>query len=224
MGRASGILVIDHDSVALKGLLELLRNAGFTATGATSFESGRRLLDAIPFDVLVVDVHLHERSGMTLVRMVREAHPAMAVLVLTAAPDPDEQDDAQRLGADYLQKPLDAERLLALVAEKVSSASRQRRWPRKRIAGGFGASVENAPGKVVDMSYGGFRFQMAAPPESQPPASIQLKLLPFGLSIAAELVWTNTAGDWTCGAAVSETDWDVARAWRIVVDALPEPN
>ena len=228
MGRPCGILVIDDDTAALGGLLELLRSSGYSVTGAATLEAGRRLLDAIPFDLLVIDVRLRDHSGLTLVRMTREEHPAMGVIVVTGFPDEEDEEEALRLGATYMTKPIDLPRLLAIVDGKVSSASKQRRWPRRRVAGGgFGASVADAPGRVVDMSYGGFRFEMPAAPEGDLPSSVELKLLPFGLSIAAELVWASrvdASGGWTCGAAVAETDWSTARAWRVVVDALSKTD
>jgi hypothetical protein len=114
---------------------------------------------------------------------------------------------------------------LSIVAEKVSDLSRRRRWARKNILGGFDASVAGRKAKVVDMSYGGFRLEMPVPLDTTPPAPVEVTLLSFGLSVNATLVWSrnfNTPGPWLSGAALRDTDESTARAWRVVVDALPD--
>ncbi len=52
-----------------------------------------------------------------------------------------------------------------------------------------------------------------------------MDLLPFGFTVNADLVWVSRhepTGSWNCGAALSELDPNIERAWRTVVDALPE--
>ena len=114
---------------------------------------------------------------------------------------------------------------LELVAGRVSDLSKRRRWARKHILGGFAASVGGHKAKVVDMSYGGFRLEMPVPLETKLPMPVEVTLLSFGLSVNATLVWTrsvNTPGPWLSGGALRETDESTTRAWRVVVDALPD--
>lgn len=225
--RPWGILVVDDDVVTLRGVLELLRTAGYRATGAVHFEAALSLVHAIPFDLLIADVRLRVDNGLKLIRLAREEQPAMAVIAITGFPDPVVEEECLRLGVAYLLKPLDLQGLLGIVTSQVSGMNRQRRWPRKRIAGGFAARVGDIPAKVVDMSYGGFRLEMAVPFGTDVPASIEVSLMSFGLSVNAELVWTRrlpSSGTWTCGAALLETDSRTTRAWRVVVDALPKSS
>jgi CheY-like chemotaxis protein len=221
MGRPYGILVVDDNVATLKGLLQLLRNAGYRVTAAADAETATRLLSAIPFDLLIVDIYLRKENGLALLQLARQQQPAMATIVITGFPDPDVDQEAHRLGAEYVVKPLDPKHLLEIVAERVSGVSKERRWPRKPVAGGFGAKLGDAPARVVEMSYGGVRFEMPMPPDGELPSSIQLRLLPFGLVINAEMIWSSHGTEnLTCGAALSESDWRIAHAWRTVVDAL----
>ena len=122
---------------------------------------------------------------------------------------------------------MDPQRLLAIVGEKVSGPGKQRRWIRKRVAGGFGAQIGGVPAKVLDMSYGGLRLEVSMPPEKQPPSSIEVSLMSFDLSVSADVMWTSRlepSGTWICGAALLETDPNTSRAWRGVVDTLPKPS
>jgi len=227
MDTSSGILVVDDDVATLRGLLELLRNSGYRATGAADLDAAIHLVQAISFDLLIVDIRLRAESGLNLIRLAREEQPAVAIVALTGFPDADVEREVTRLGGTYSLKPVDPQRLLAIVGEKVSGPGKQRRWLRKRVAGGFRARMGNTPAKVVDMSYGGFRLEMSAPPEREPPPSIELNLMSFGLFVNAEVVWTSrleSSGGWACGASLSDTDPTTARAWRGVVDTLPKSS
>jgi CheY-like chemotaxis protein len=225
MTTPSEILVVDDDVTSLAGLLSLLRNMGYRSTGATDIVGGYALLDAFPFDLLITDIRLPGESGLELLRRAREIQPAIALIAITGFPDAATEQEVARLGAIYLRKPLDIVRLKEIVAERVASSRRQRRWNRKPVVGGFGASVAGAASKIVDVSYGGFRAEMLSPLDPPDSGTIEMNLLPFGLTVNAELVWINRndpTGTWNCGAALSQLTPTTARAWRAVVDALPD--
>jgi CheY-like chemotaxis protein len=224
METSGGILVVDDDVETLRGLLDLLRTAGYRAAGAADLDAALHLVQAISFDLLLVDIRLHADSDLRLIRRARAEQPAMAVIALTGFPDPAVEAEVNRLGASYRLKPMDPQRLLAIVAEKLSGPGRQRRWIRKRVAGGLRARIGGVPAKVVDMSYGGLCLEMSMPPEKEPPPSIEVDLMSFGLSVSADVMWTSRlepSGTWICGAALLETDPNTSRAWRGVVDTVP---
>jgi CheY-like chemotaxis protein len=227
METSGGILVVDDDVETLRGLLELLRNAGYRAAGAADLDAALHLLQAISFDLLIADIRVKADSDLRLIRLARAEQPALAVVALTGFPDPAVEAEVNRLGATYSLKPMDPQRLLAIVGEKVSGPGKQRRWLRKRVAGGFRARIDGVPAKVLDMSYGGLRLEISMPPEKEPPPSIEVSLMSFGLSVSADVMWTTRlepAGTWLCGAALLDTDPNTSRAWRGVVDTLPKPS
>ena len=225
MSTSGGILIVDDDVEALRGLLELLRNAGFRAAGAADGEAALHLVQKISFDLLIANIRVKADSDLRLIRLARAEQPAMAVVALTGFPDPAVEAEVNRLGATYSLKPMDPQRLLEIAGEKVSGRpGKHRRWLRKSVAGGFRARIDGVPAKVLDMSYGGLRLEISMPPERKPPPSIEVSLMSFGLSISADVMWTirlEPAGTWICGAALLETDPDTSRAWRGVVDTLP---
>ncbi len=225
METSGGILVVDDDVDTLRELLELLRKTGYRAAGATDLDAALHLIQTISFDLLIADIRLKEEAGLRLIRRARREQPALAVVALTGSPDPEVEAEISRLGGTCSLKPLDPERLLAIVG-KVSSPGKQRRWLRKPVAGGFGAQIDGVPATVLEMSYGGLRLAVSMPPEKQPPPSIKVSLMTFGLSVRADVMWTNlvdSSGTWMCGAALLETDPRTNRAWRGVVDTLPPP-
>jgi CheY-like chemotaxis protein len=227
MTTPSEILVVDDDIPSLAGLLSMLRNLGYRTTGAANIEGGYAMLDAFPFDVLITDIRLHGESGVKLIRRAREVQPAIAVIAITGFPDSSVEQDVIDLGAIFMHKPLDVRRLREILAERVAGGRRQRRWNRKHVAGGFGAHVAGHSATIVDVSYGGFRLEMSSPPDPSQSPTINMNLVPFGFTVNADLVWVSRnepTGSWNCGAALSHLDPTIERAWRVVVDALPESS
>lgn len=227
MSTPSEILVVDDDVSSLSGLLSLLRNLGYRTTGAADVVGGCALLDAFPFDMLITDIRLHGESGLKLIRRAREVRPAIAVIAITGYPDPGIEKALEQLNAVYMRKPLDLARLREVLAERVASGRRQRRWNRKAVVGGFDATLGGAPVKIIDISYGGCRLEMASPPDPSHPPRINMDVLPFGFTVNAELKWitrNEPTGSWNCGASLADLDSNIERAWRVVVDALPESS
>ncbi len=114
---ASSILVVDDDPAALSGLVELLRSAGYLATGCRQFEEAVHAMATAQPDLLVVDVRLGEYNGLHLIHRSRRSHPRMASIVISAHLDPIIEREATHAGAAaFLLKPLDLGKFLATVA------------------------------------------------------------------------------------------------------------
>jgi len=116
------ILVVDDDRAARAGLVELLQAAGYTVTGAGTFEEATKILATSTPDLLVADVRLAAFNGLHLLHRSRRTHPRMASIVISGYPDPAIEHDAQEAGASaFLIKPLDPQAFLARVAEVLAS-------------------------------------------------------------------------------------------------------
>lgn len=114
------ILVVEDDRDTLDSWVELLRRAGYRVVAAPSFEEGRTALATLP-DMLITDIRLGAYNGLQLVVRARLASPALPVLVMTAFHDEVLREETERLGAVYLQKPIDPARVLAAIAEAFGS-------------------------------------------------------------------------------------------------------
>lgn len=114
---ARTILVVDDDRAALAGLVELLKSAGYQATGCRGFEQAVQALATAQPDLLIVDVRLGEYNGLHLIHRSRQSHPQMASIVISAHPDPIIEREATQAGASaFLLKPLNLARFLTTVA------------------------------------------------------------------------------------------------------------
>ena len=215
------ILVLDDDEHALGGIVELLRDAGHHVTGASTYDAAKRLLAVSTFDLLISDVRLRSFNGLHLVMQTRSDHPDMAVIIITGYDDPMIELEAHRYRAELVRKPIRPAEFTARVAAALGGVRRQRRWPRKRVVGGFRVTVGGRPAAVVDVSYGGLRLEL---PERTPlPSAFDVEVAGIGLHLEVESVWMQaepgTRGV-VCGATLAADNTPSARTWRAIVDRL----
>ncbi|HAA45310.1 MAG: two-component response regulator NtrC [Halomonas sp. 54_146] len=86
-----------------------------------------RLLENPP-DVLVTDIRMPGIDGLDLMARVREVHPDLPVIVMTAHSDLDSAVASYQGGAfEYLPKPFDVDEALALVRRAVAHARERQR-------------------------------------------------------------------------------------------------
>jgi len=215
------VLVLEDDEHALSGIVELLRDAGHNVTGAATYDAAKRLLAVSPFDLLVSDVRLRSFNGLHLVMQTRTDHPEIGVIIITGYDDPLIDMEAHRYHAQLVRKPIRPAEFLRTVNEALAKVRRQRRWPRKRVVGGFRVTVKGRPAAVVDVSYGGLRLELPEPaPMSE---SFDVEVAGIGLHLEVQAVWSQASEQSTCtlcGATLAAEHTPSARTWRAIVDRL----
>jgi two-component system nitrogen regulation response regulator GlnG len=94
-----------------------------------SFASAREALDALsggPPQVLVSDIRMPGQSGIELLQEVKEKHPAVPVIVMTAYSDLDSAVAAFQGGAyEYLPKPFDVDQAVELIRRALGESQRE---------------------------------------------------------------------------------------------------
>ena len=156
------ILVLDDDEHALAGIVEMLRDVGYLVTGAATYDAAKRLLGLGSYDLLITDVRLRGFNGLHLVRQSHQDCPEMATIIITGYDEPMIEIEAGRYGAEFVRKPLKTAEFLKTVTRCLGEVRRQRRWPRKRVVGGFRVTADGRPAAVVDVCYGGLRLEVPA--------------------------------------------------------------
>ncbi|HSL22771.1 MAG TPA: response regulator [Vicinamibacterales bacterium] len=109
------LLIVEDEPILLEMLSAVVSTAGYEVLGATSFEEAKRLIDTAEPDLLIVDVRLGPYNGLHLVVRERLSHPNRPVIVTSAYADEVLVQEARRYGAEFLEKPLTAAELLALI-------------------------------------------------------------------------------------------------------------
>lgn len=106
------ILVADDDVAHGRMLRTLLENWGYAVDVAGDGAEAVRACRERSFDLVLLDVRMPVMDGLEALQRIREARPALPVLMMTAYSDVPAAVEAIKSGAfDYLAKPLDFERL-----------------------------------------------------------------------------------------------------------------
>jgi two-component system response regulator PilR (NtrC family) len=123
--KNAAILVVDGKTRELASLVESLRNAGYGAVGADTFETARRMLHTQWYDLLITDLRLAAYNGLHLVFHSRVLNPAATAIVLSPIPDVSIEGETRRLGAHFVAGPVEPKRLLAMVEMVLDGAQQQ---------------------------------------------------------------------------------------------------
>ncbi|GLK75089.1 DNA-binding response regulator [Methylopila jiangsuensis] len=113
---AAHLLIVDDDARIRALLQKFLAGKGYRVTVAADAAEARAKLDALAFDLLVLDVMMPGESGLDLARAIR-ARSAVPILMLTARSDAEDRIEGLETGADdYLPKPFDPRELLLRIS------------------------------------------------------------------------------------------------------------
>ncbi len=112
---SSHIYIVDDDQSFGKSLKRLLCSEGFSAH---YFRSAQSFLDSVPSDqhgYAIVDIHMPECDGFSLIDKMKALHYNLHVIVVTGCVQDDAIHMALKKGAiGLLQKPFGEESLLEL--------------------------------------------------------------------------------------------------------------
>jgi hypothetical protein len=152
---------------------------------------------------------------------VRKETPETGVIIMTGYDEPLMELEASRYSAQFVKKPIKPAELLQAAHRALAGVRRERRWPRKRVIGGFRVTVGGRPAAVVDVCYGGLCLEI--PATDSLPAMFDVEVSGIGLHLLVEPVWstkTSTPGALLCGAALASDASPAATTWRAIVDRL----
>jgi DNA-binding response OmpR family regulator len=222
--RPYRILVLHDDAVALYQATSALKQRDYLVVSADTVEQARRWFDEWPIDLLVTGARIRGASGLQFLAAMRERHPELVGLVIVDARDEPMEIEAWRQRASLIVRPYEVARFLMLVAESLASIRRRQRWPRKRVGRHIPVRIGQSPGKLVDVSYGGLRFEFEG--ESYDlPTPMTIDFPDASLQVRANLVWSSRADDGVssvCGAGI--IDEAPGETWRRFVDRLPQAS
>jgi DNA-binding NtrC family response regulator len=120
MTQALRVLIIDDEAIIHTTLGEYLADAGHRVDHAYDGREGLKKIDAVDYDLALVDVRMPKMDGLALLARAQEIRPDLSCVIITAHGDMKVAVQALRGGAaDFLAKPV---RLLELdaVVEKAA--------------------------------------------------------------------------------------------------------
>ena len=152
------VLVAD-DEDAIRHLVDfMLEKAGFDVCAAADGKAALEMVNE-DFSVVLLDLRMPVMDGMATLKVIRERHPDLPVLIMSAHGDVRDAVRAMKLGAfDYIQKPFEADELLGLVrqASRMKATFDQNRTLKASLA-----EVTESSGFVSQSPAGQELFTMA---------------------------------------------------------------
>jgi len=116
MAKVIRLLVVDDDAEIRSLLTTLLGNRGYRVQTAHDEQQMRKILASSKVDLLILDIMLPGKDGLTICREVRASSQSIPIIMLTARGDPTDRVVGLEIGADdYLAKPFDVKELEARI-------------------------------------------------------------------------------------------------------------
>lgn len=127
------VLVVDDDETLRLYLRLALESQGHSVNEAVDgVDAVEKIALALnspshkqsPFDVVLLDVNMPRMSGIEALQKIKDIDPRIFCLILTAYADVKDAVAAIKLGAyDYVEKPIETQRLFAIIAEAQEAKS-----------------------------------------------------------------------------------------------------
>jgi two-component system nitrogen regulation response regulator NtrX len=148
---AATLLLVDDEPQILHALAGLLQDEDFEVITAPDGETALRLVREASPDLVMLDIALPGRDGLDILQDLKEQHPTLPVIMLSAHGSVENAVKATRLGAyDFIEKPPHADKILVSVRNALDMARladenrrlRQQALPVREIVGRSAAIQE----------------------------------------------------------------------------------
>ncbi|AYN93032.1 MULTISPECIES: nitrogen regulation protein NR(I) [Pseudomonas] len=126
MSRSETVWIVDDDRSIRWVLEKALQQEGMTTVAFENADSVMNRLGRQQPDVIISDIRMPGASGLDLLSRIREVHPRLPVIIMTAHSDLDSAVASYQGGAfEYLPKPFDVDEAVALVKRAGQHAQEQ---------------------------------------------------------------------------------------------------
>ncbi|MFV3307209.1 two-component system response regulator NtrC [Pseudomonas sp. NY15181] len=126
MSRSETVWIVDDDRSIRWVLEKALQQEGMTTVSFDSADSVMSRLGRQQPDVIISDIRMPGASGLDLLAQIRELHPRLPVIIMTAHSDLDSAVASYQGGAfEYLPKPFDVDEAVSLVKRANQHAQEQ---------------------------------------------------------------------------------------------------
>ena len=114
------ILIVDDDAVTLNMLREFLEGRSFQVFLAQNPEQALQEVSKHSIPLVLSDIRMEESDGLSLLSDLKKKHPKTVMILMTGFGSMEGAIEAIQKGAfDYISKPFDLNKLLALVQKAV---------------------------------------------------------------------------------------------------------
>ena len=149
------ILIAEDDSILADGLSRSLRYDGYAVDVVNDGSSADSALQLQAFDLLILDLDLPQLHGLEVLRLLRQRHTPIPVLILTAADAIEQRVRGLDLGADdYMAKPFALTELEARVRAltRRSSGNSTTLLKHKNLSFDLNGRIARIHGQQIELS------------------------------------------------------------------------
>ncbi|MDG1579773.1 nitrogen regulation protein NR(I) [Pseudomonas sp. GOM6] len=126
MSRSETVWIVDDDRSIRWVLEKALQQEGMTTQSFDSADGVLSKLSRQQPDVIISDIRMPGASGLDLLAQIRDLHPRLPVIIMTAHSDLDSAVASYQGGAfEYLPKPFDVDEAVSLVKRANQHAQEQ---------------------------------------------------------------------------------------------------
>ncbi|WP_286885099.1 sigma-54-dependent transcriptional regulator, partial [Aneurinibacillus sp. UBA3580] len=109
------VLILDDERAICTSLSFALEDA-YDITAFTDPMEGLRAMEQHPFDIVLLDLRIGSRSGIDILRQIKQKHPSVIVIMMTAYASIESSIEAIKQGAYYyIEKPINTEEIQLLM-------------------------------------------------------------------------------------------------------------
>jgi len=130
------VLVVDDNPGEVKALRIGLDLEGFDVTGVNGGQDALTRLGEHPYSLVLIDMMMPEMNGLELARAVRDAHPTVPTILMSAYHlSPVQLARADTGAVGFVPKPFDFEELVQFIRRKIGLGA-EREAPARRARPG----------------------------------------------------------------------------------------
>ena len=118
------ILIVDDEKLVRWALNQKCAEFGYQTVEAENGEDALRMLQSETVDLVLLDVHLPDLSGIEVLEKLKQSGEMHSIIMMTADPQLDDVKAALRLGAyDFVSKPINFDELSVTMQNALEAGS-----------------------------------------------------------------------------------------------------
>ena len=120
------ILLVEDDAMISESICASLKDASYAVDSVDNGQIVETAVRSQNYDIVLLDLGLPGKDGLMVLKILRQSHPHLPVIILTARDDIDSRLSGLDGGADdYMIKPFDMSELLARMRVALRRRSNQ---------------------------------------------------------------------------------------------------
>ena len=119
------LLIVDDEAEICEFLKSFFEDRDFKVATAHNGIAALEQVERFQPDVVLLDIQMPGMDGLQTLKKMKDTHPKLKVIMVTAVETQEKIEEAMRLGADnYITKPLSLEYLEKDVQDKIDSLAK----------------------------------------------------------------------------------------------------